>query len=62
MLIDFMLLPLGIVKGLLIGGVPDVCQELRRWPRDFASNWRAAGWISAHSNAICVKPEEETKP
>jgi hypothetical protein len=62
MLIDLTLLPLGIVKGLLIGGVPAVCQELRQWPRDFVSNWRAAGWISERSNSICVKEESESFP
>lgn len=49
MLIDLALLPLGIVKGVLLGGVPAVCEELRRWPRDFVRNWRAAGWISEHN-------------
>jgi hypothetical protein len=46
MLIDAALLPLGILKGILIGGVPSVYQELREWPNYFFREWRNRGWIS----------------
>jgi hypothetical protein len=62
MLIDLALLPLGVVKGLFVGGVPAVCQELRQLPLDFSINWRAAGWISERNNATCAKEESESFP
>lgn len=46
MLIDLILLPIGIIKGVLIGGVPAVCQELKRLPKDFVNNWKGRGWFA----------------
>lgn len=45
MLIDFVLLPLGILRSVLLQGVPETLRELRDFPRGTATKWREAEWF-----------------
>jgi DNA-directed RNA polymerase subunit RPC12/RpoP len=50
MILDVVLLPIGIVKGILVGGIHDMYRELVEMPSRFRSNWRVAGWFGGSSS------------
>lgn len=45
MLLDLLLVPILILPGIVLHGVPQIWQELREMPRDFVRDWKGRHWI-----------------
>lgn len=45
MILDMLLLPLGLVRSLVMQGVPGTWDELRRLPKTYARGWRESFWF-----------------